>query len=477
MRLNSGNIKETMAEAKRILGEEKNISPALRAIFGLILVFMEAMLTRLGLNSENSSKPPSTDEQKTKRKKRAPSNKKPGGQPGRIGKQLKPVSDPDIIHDIKIDKRSLPQGQYKESGFEARQIIDIDISVVVTEYRAQVLVDELGNRFVATFPENLKRPIQYGSSIKAQSVYLSQYQLTPFARVQDFFMHQANITISQGSVYNFNLEAYKALTSFETICKNQLIHSRRVNADETGINIAGKKYWLHTACNERWTHFFPHKKRGCEAMNAIDILPKFKGVLCHDHWKSYYRYGCQHALCNAHHLRELEWSFQEDNQKWAGDMQAFLINLNKKVEQSQGKLSKKQQRYYEQKYEAILLAAEIQCPSPDVMKRAKANEKPKKSKSRNLLERLIHYKTDVLRFMTREDIPFTNNQGENDLRMTKVQQKISGCFRSEEGALIFCRVRAFLITCRKHDVDASQALKDLFQGKLPDFVARAKLGE
>jgi transposase len=477
MRLNSGNIKETMTEARRLLDEEKNISPALRAVIGLILVFMEVMLTRLGLNSQNSSKPPSTDEQKKKKNTRVPSNRKPGGQPGRIGKQLKPVSDPDIIQDIKIDKRTLPRGQYKESGFQARQIIDIDVSIVVTEYRAQILVDETGNRFVATFPDNVKRPIQYGSSIKAQSVYMSQYQLTPFARVQDFFMNQANITISQGSIYNFNLEAYKALASFETVCKDQLICSSRVNADETGINIDGKKHWLHIACNEQWTHFFPHKKRGCEAMNEIGILPKFKGVLCHDHWKSYYKYGCEHALCNAHHLRELEWSFEEDHQKWAGEMQAFLIKLNKKVEKSQGKLSKRQQRYYELQYDTILVAADVQCPSPSVMKRAKPKEKPKKSKSRNLLERLVNYKADVLRFMTQKDIPFTNNRGENDLRMTKVQQKISGCFRSEEGAFIFCRVRAFLITCRKHNIDVSQALKDLFKGKLPDFVAQAKLGE
>lgn len=158
-------------------------------------------------------------------------------------------------------------------------------------------------------------------------------------------------------------------------------------------------------------------------------------------------------------------------------MQAFLTNLNKKVETSKGKLSKKRQQYYLKKYDAILMMADVECPSPDVMKRARAKEKPKKSKSRNLLERLVNYKNDVLRFMTREDIPFTNNQGENDLRMTKVQQKISGCFRSEEGALIFCRVRAFLITCRKHNIDGSQALNDLFKGKLPDFVIDEKLGE
>jgi len=476
MRLNSNNIKETIEDAKNLLDKEKNISPALRSVINLLLVFMEAMLTRLGLNSSNSSKPPSTDDKKPK-KKRAKSDRKPGGQPGRIGKQLKPVSDPDKVEDIKIDKRTLPRGNYKESGFEARQIIDIDVSIVVTEYRAQVLVDESGNRFVATFPNHVKRPIQYGSSVKAQSVYMSQYQLMPYARINDYFTNQAHLNISEGSIYNFNFEAYQALDEFEIICKSQLIKSTRVNADETGININGKRHWLHTACNDLWTHFFPHIKRGKTAMDDIGILSKLKGVLCHDHWKSYYQYDCEHSLCNAHHIRELEWAAIEDRQKWAQQMQDFLYKLNEKVSRAGGKLNKKQQQYYRKKYDIILLAADIECPSPDVIKRAKNRPKPKKTKSRNLLERLRDYKDDVLRFMTREDIPFTNNQGENDLRMTKVQQKISGCFRSEEGALVFCRVRAFLITCRKHDVDESQALNDLFQGKLPEFANEAKHGE
>lgn len=480
MRLNSNNIKETIEDAKALLEKEKNISHALRAVINLLLVFMEAMLNRLGLNSKNSSKPPSTDENKNKnnnKKKNGNTGKKPGGQKGRIGKQLKPVPDPDLIEDIKIDKRTLPRGNYTKSGFEARQIIDIDVSVIVTEYRAEVLIDDSGNKFVANFPKHIKRPIQYGASVKSQSVYMSQYQLTPYARVADYFMTQAGINLSQGSIYNFNLAAYKELETFEKVCKSKLINSTRVNADETGINVNGGKFWLHTACNDLWTHFFPHKKRGKEAMDDIGILPEFKGVLCHDHWKSYYQYKCEHSLCNAHHIRELEWSSQEDRQKWAGRMQEFLLNLNDEVDKCGGKINKEQQQIYENKYDGILLAADIECPSPELMKKARGKEKPKKSKSRNLLERLVNYKKDVLRFMTREDVPFTNNQGENDLRMTKVQQKISGCFRSEEGAMIFCRVRAFLITCRKHGVDEGQALKDLFNGKLPKFVNEAMVPE
>ena len=477
MKLNNENIKETIDNAKSLLSKEKNISPALRSVFQLLLIFMEVMLERLSLNSKNSSKPPSSDPNRKKSSGRK-TNKKPGGQPGRIGKQLKPISDPDKVEVLKIDKRTLPRDKYTDSGYEARQIVDFEVSVCVTEYRAQVLVDSHGKRYVASFPAHVKRPIQYGPKTKASAVYMSQHQLTPYARIVDHYSDQMGLNISQGSLFNFNKEAYEALESFEEIAKLNLIKSTRINADETGVNINGKRLWLHTACNDKWTHFYPHTKRGSEAMDAIGILPNFKGVLCHDHWKPYFQYACKHALCNAHHLRELEWAATEDAQRWAAEMKSFLSQLNEKVDKAGGKLGTKQQVKCRKAYKELLAKAQIECPPPDVPKKKKKRGRPKKSKSRNLLERLINFEDDVLRFMQDADVPFTNNQGENDLRMTKVQQKISGCFRSEEGARIFCRVRAYLITCRKHGVGATEALKTLFKGKLPDFVcSKSDFGE
>ena len=177
----------------------------------------------------------------------------------------------------------------------------------------------------------------------------------------------------------------------------------------------------------------------------------------------------KHALCNSHHLRELEWAATEDQQKWALKMKKFLTRLNEKVDAAGGKLNKKQQTEYRKAYKALTKKAQAECPPPNMPGKRRQRGRPKKSKSRNLLERFINFENDVLRFMEDVNVPFTNNQGENDLRMTKVQQKISGCFRSEEGARIFCRIRAYLITCRKHDIDATEALKILFEGKLPDF--------
>lgn len=170
MKLNNDNIKETIDNARSLLAKEKNISPALRAIIKLLLLFMRSMLERLSLNSKNSSKPPSTDPNREKPNKQKKSKNKPGGQPGRKGSHLKPVDNPDKVENLKIDKRKLPRGNYTDGGYESRQVIDFDVSITVTEYRAQILIDDNGKRYVAKFPEAAKRPVQYGTKTKATAV-------------------------------------------------------------------------------------------------------------------------------------------------------------------------------------------------------------------------------------------------------------------------------------------------------------------
>jgi transposase len=290
-------------------------------------------------------------------------------------------------------------------------------------------------------------------------------------RIEDYFSEQLGIPISQGSLFNFNKEVYDKLTVFDAIAKNTLASSERLHVDETGINIAGNRRWLHGAGNEDWTYYFPHEKRGSEAMDAINIIPRFTGVLCHDHWKSYYRYkNCLHSLCNAHHLRELTRAHEQDGQLWAKEMKTFLEVLNDTVHQAGGAVDDVSAKMVREQYRELLKQAEIECPPPDEKQPHGKRGRVKRSKARNLLERLIQYEEDVLRFMDNSDVPFTNNLGERDIRMTKVQQKISGCFRSWEGAEIFCRVRGYLSTCRKQGVNSSLAMELVFDGKLPEFV-------
>ncbi len=355
-------------------------------------------------------------------------------------------------------------------GYESRQVFDIDISRVVTEYRAQILEDSKGNRFVAPFPKEFTKAVQYGKSVKAHSVYMSQFQLIPYNRIEDYFKEQLQIPISSGSIFNFNQDAYDLLEAFEEKVKSKLIKSMLLHVDETGINIGGDKYWLHCTSNDLWTYFFPHERRGSVATEAIGILPKFTGILCHDHCKAYYTYKCAHCLCNAHHLRELTRVWEQDKQKWAKRMKKLLEEMNGAVDDAGGLLKRTESKKYRHKYRAILRKAEVECPPPDDTERKGKRGRMKRTKARNLLERLRDFENDVLRFLENKIVPFTNNLGENDIRMTKVQQKISGCFRSMDGAKIFCRVRSYLSTCRKQCVKTSKALDLLFQGKLPDFV-------
>lgn len=200
-------------------------------------------------------------------------------------------------------------------------------------------------------------------------------------------------------------------------------------------------------------------------MNDIGILPTFNGTLCHDHWKPYYKYDCTHALCNAHHLRELTRAWEQDNQSWAKKLIELLEEINRAVNGAGGKLESVESQKYRLRYRKILKEAEKESPPPDESKRKGKRGRLKRTKSRNLLERLQHFEDDVLRFMDNEIVPFTNNLGENDIRMTKVQQKISGCFRSEEGANFFCRIRSYISSCRKQDIRSTMALTLLFKLK------------
>lgn len=473
MTLDKINITETIENARKLLETDKQVSPALRTMFEMLLMIITLFAARLGLNSKNSSKPPSTDPNR-KKKKKTNSNNKPGGQPGRVGKTLEPVTHPDTIIPIKLDKRRLPKGTYREVGFESRQVVDLEISCVITEYRAQVLEDAQGRRYVAAFPKGVCRPIQYGQSIKAHAVYLSQFQLIPYERVADYFINEASIPISVGSLFNFNQEAYELLEEFDALAKQKLIQAALVHADETGINVNGKRLWLHNASNELWTYFYPHEKRGSEAMDEIGILPNFRGTLIHDHWKPYYTYdACTHGLCNAHHIRELQWVIDNhEHYTWAKAMQNLLLEINEAVNKTENNcLDDSATQAYRLCYRQIIQTGETEMPlPPSEPNQRKKRGREKKTKERNLLERLRNFENDVLRFMVIREVPFTNNRGENDIRMTKVQQKISGCFKSLDGAKIFCRVRSYLLTAQKHGVTPTEALKSLFAGKLPEIL-------
>lgn len=469
MSIGNINIEELLASVKNSLEKDKTISKGLKASIEMLMVIVGLLVNRLGLNSQNSSTPPSVDPNRTKKKKAA-TGKKPGGQPGHKGRTLEKIYNPDEIQELKIDRRTLPKGKkYKKVEPKTRQVFEIIINRVVIEYQAEVLEDEDGKQYVASFPEVVDGPVQYGERLKAHSVYLSQYQLLPVDRVREYFQDQVGIPLSKGSIGNFNKEAFKALEPFEVSLKEAFIGSNVVNADETGININGKRVWLHGNSNEKYTYLMPHSKRGKEAMDEMGVLPNFQGKLCYDHWKPYFQYkDMSHVLCNAHHLRELNSVWEQDKQAWGHKMHKLLLDMNKTVNEAGGMLEESEAAEWRRQYRKIIKEGAVECPPAPPGKNKDgtiSKRKPKQSDARNLLERLRDFESETLEFLIDPDVPFTNNLGERDIRMTKVQQKISGCFRSFEGAQIFCRIRPYLSSGKKNDISASEALSLLFAKK------------
>lgn len=449
------NVEETIDSVREQMKTDKSLSPALANSINLLILLIKILISRLGVNSNNSSLPPSSNnprktrgKDKKQRKKKSANNI--GGQDGHVGATREQFAEVDEVVPLSIDRRTLPSNlTYTLSEPETRQVIDVNLDFTVTEYQAEVLIGSDGHRYVADFPKHITKAIQYGSSVKSLAVYMSQYQLIPYNRVQEVFKDQFGLDISQGSLSNFNREAYEKLEGFEREAMKSLESSKILNADETGIKIDGELAWLHVLSDSKTTVYLAHEKRGKEAIDAFGVIPNYKGILCHDHWKPYLGYDCTHALCNAHHLRELQWVIDFKDQKWAKTMKRFLSKLQDEVDEYGGKLSEDIIKKKVRRYREIIKTAQLECPIYVRSVGSKKTGKIKQSKERNLLDRLEKFENQVLLFMKDKDVPFTNNQAERDIRMVKVHQKISGQFKSMNGARYFCRIRGYLMTLRK----------------------------
>lgn len=467
MKASNIDIEATLNKARKTLESNSSLDPSIKSLIKMLIVIISILSGRFKLDSKNSSKPPSQDPNRKKTPKNS-SQKKPGGQVGHKGNTLKKVDNPDRIIELFVDRTKLPSGDYKEVGYKTRQVFDLEVKVIVTEYQAEILQGPDGKKYMAPFPPTVQKAVQYGAGIKANAVYMKCYQMVALKRIEDHFFDQLKIPVSKGSIFNFSNEAYHTLEAFENWAKKELEKSDLLHADETGININGKRHWLHVLCNHAVSLFHVDSKRGKDAMDAMAVLQKYKGVLCHDHWKAYFRFACLHSLCNAHHVRELTFAEEIEGQAWARELKELLLQANDEVSEQGGILSSKRSAEITKQYREILARGEIESPLAKKVNGKRGRSK--QTKSRNLLERLRNFETETLRFMHEKIVPFTNNQGENDLRMTKVQQKVSGCFRSMEGAQIFARIRSYINTCQKNGVRPTEALTLLFEGRLPEFI-------
>ena len=429
---------------------------------------------QLAKNSRNSSKPPSTDGFKKPSPKslRKKGKRKSGGQPGHTGHTLAMADKPDHteVHRVKECEhcgRSL--ADQSADGVEKRQVHDLPpLRLIVTEHHAETKTCSCGHLNKAAFPEGVNAPVQYGEGIKAAAVYLKNYQFLPYDRTCELLHDVFGCPMSEGTLANIIAQSHTLAADPVEKIKELIEQAAVAHFDETGSRVDGKLWWLHSASTAQATYYDIHHKRGSEAIDDIGILSDFLGRAIHDFWKPYFGYSCLHGLCNAHHLRELIFVHEQHHQDWADHMIDCLLDIKDAVDQSKqttDHLDKKQIQAFEARYQQILEEGYAQNPLPPLSPNAKKKRgRRKKSKPRNLLERLDEHRKEALAFMYDFTVPFDNNQAERDIRMMKVQQKISGMFRTEDGAKAFCRIRSYISTARKNAVGAMDALTRLFSG-------------
>jgi transposase len=436
---------------------------------------LQALEDQIAKNSRNSSKPPSSEglNKPAPKSRRESSGKRSGGQKGHAGYRLEPVEKPDHIEVYPVVQCAHCQANLASvevSKVEKRQVFDLpEVKLEVTEHQGEVkMCPVCGQVNHGKFPADVTQPTQYGPHIRAQMVYFNVYHFIPLERTAEIISELYQQDVSDGTVFAAAVELAEQVEGVTEQIKDHLVETEDpVHFDETGARVNGKLEWLHSASTEQATYYAIHPKRGGEAMADIGILPARTGWSIHDAWQPYLKYiNAKHGLCNAHLVRELVFLIERYSQKWARNFLSLLLNMKEKVDtaksQGQVSLSELQLAAFEQVYDYIVERGMRANPPP--VRQPGQWGRLKQSPARNLLDRLINHKDKVMAFVYDFDVPFDNNLAERDIRMVKVQQKVSGGFRSDEGANVFCQVRSYISTARKNGQRVLDVLHQALQG-------------
>ncbi len=472
----------TKEEELQALREENRM---LKALVAELLPLKEQLLQasarikeledRLAQDSRTSNKPPSSDGlARLPRRSRRPSSKRPGGQAGHPGHTLLMVEQPDEV----VRHRPTVCSQCREDlstvpGIvaEHRQVLDVpEIRLMVQEHQIEAICcPTCHSSSLGSFPVAVSAPVQYGPNLQALAVYLHQGQLLPTARTCEALAAICGCHISEATLLQWSeLAAERLAPTVERIAE-LLVASQLQHGDETGIRVYGMLHWLHVNCTRFLTHLAWHASRGREAMDEIGIWPRFAGRGMHDRLASYEAYKCAHSLCGAHLVRACAAVAEQEHQQWASQMQDFLLDLHDACHQWRllhlSSVPAIERDDWVARYFEILAAGYAAQPPPLVSSPGKRKGRPKQSQAKNLLDALLRHADQVLALLDDLRIPFTNNQAERDLRWAKVQQKISGTFRSATGVTAFCRIRSYLLTMQKQGHPMLSALTAVFHGQ------------
>ncbi len=463
---------ETIQQQQELLTEQNALIQQHAEQMSSLSEQMKALRDRLAKDSHNSHLPPSSDRFVRKPKSlRQKSEKKSGGQPGHPGSSLQFSSTPDEIIELQVEQCEACQYNLHgvaACGRERRQVVDVPSPrVVVQEYRAeQKQCPHCQQITIAAFPAGVQAPIQYGPNVGATAVYLVEQQLLPLARACEVMGDLLGVQMSEGTVCDLIKRCAGQLATVEQQITEALKQAEVIHQDETGLSVAGKRHWMHVTCTPTLTHYHVDASRGQTALEAIGILPQFTGISVHDGWGSYFLYHCQHALCIVHLLRDLVFLAEEQAAEWAADLKELLLDMKQATQEAreQGKRWLDPLEVVDWEAQFLRLLDDGDRAFPRATAPPGKRGRCKQSAARNLLDRLRKQQKAVLTFLEDLRVDFDNNLAERDLRMIKVQQKVSGCFRSEAFAQAFARIRGYVSTLRKQGMPLLSALQATLGG-------------
>jgi transposase len=423
-------------------------------------------------SSHNSSRPPSTDRLETPRPKslRRKSGRRSGGQPGHPGRTLPFSDDPQHLHIHALRECECGEDLSQELAldFERRQVLDLPpLTLECTEHRAEIKDCPCCHTLVrAAFPEGVNAPVQYGKNFRSLLAYFYDAQLGASLRIRQMCEEMFGYAVSEATLQSARQEQYQALEPFEERLKTILPQEPVLHVDETSLPINKTKHWLHVICTPLLTFFSLQKLRGKEAIHAIGIIPQFTGWLMHDFLSSYLSFeNCLHTFCKSHLMRELVFLFEQHQQRWAKDLHDLFLEMLRYVQEQKARdapVGRAEYKRWQERYLQLLRAGRRINPLTTEQRTGRCR---KQSKEQNLLDRLEAYDDFILAFLWAWELPFTNNEAERDFRFMKTRIKISGCFRTLEGARRHVRIRSYICTLRKQGLPVLEYLRRALDGR------------